>query len=212
MSSTLIRSFPVNAVTFSVVTWILRHFEQVEGSSVTYQEASSLQMQEPLASVAPFAHEHHVFNRAHQHFDWLSEWKPLAPALVLAGSGPFGTIAIPNYALQCHYNHWFSGAMSSLVHWRGSQGHSVGVDSGNHSLLITDAGSTGSTSSLLFDCRCQEAEGTDQSPVQATPDESTTTAGPMAVCVSCRKSTMSVSRCEAVRCAIHQAAGLGVNL
>ena len=40
LSTTLIRTFPVNAITFSVVTWILRYAsadESVAESSVTYQ-------------------------------------------------------------------------------------------------------------------------------------------------------------------------------
>jgi len=58
MPSTLIRSFPVNATTFTVVTWILRWASQRDGSSsggalslaatespVTYQDAAAVHLQ-----------------------------------------------------------------------------------------------------------------------------------------------------------------------
>ena len=75
MNSTLIRSFPVNAVTFSVVTWILRWASPFEEESVTYQkDVSTLFMHDSFAQV----HE----------INWTAEWKnSLGIQLVMANSG-----------------------------------------------------------------------------------------------------------------------------
>ena len=86
MASTLIRSFPVNAVVFSVVTWILRlaaPLEQQEGS-VTYQkDASAL----------------HTFSQDHQINTWTAEWNRLGFHVVLTNAGS-STPLLRNYSMQ----------------------------------------------------------------------------------------------------------------
>lgn len=214
MPTTLIRSFPVNAVTFSVVTWILRFEPLPESSSVTYQDASSLQ--ESLVNTASFAHDHQVVGRSHQN-EWLPEWKPFIPALMLGGIGPIGSVPIRNYTttVNCRCTDWISSAMSSLVHL--GQVHSIGGGiNNNRPSPVTDT--TGSTAGLLFSCHCQEAEeGSVRPAVQVSPGDSsfsTATAAAAAVCSACRTSSLSLSTGQAVRCAAHQAAAssLSANL
>jgi hypothetical protein len=189
MPTTLIRSFPVNAVTFSVVTWMLRCFEpSSESSSVTYQDASSLQRQESLVNTTSFTHDHHMLNRMHQN-DWLADfqWKPLVPVLVLGGIGPASvTIPIRNYTIYCRCNDWLNGAMNSLVHL--SQVHNIGAA---WPPTVTDAASANSTvekqAGLLFDCRCKDADEKDNTrlPMHVSPatDSSYATAAAAAVAV-----------------------------
>lgn len=194
MPTTLIRSFPVNAVTFSVVTWFLRTFEpSPESSSVTYQDAASYQVQE--TNKASFAQDHQVFGWSYQN-EWLSEWKTVAPALVMGGISPAGSIPIRNYTVHCRCTDWLGGAMDSLVH----QVHNM-HSSTNSSRTLAEGSTGGSTAAgLLYNCHCQEAEeGSVRPPVQVSPGDSSTSYANAAQ--------------QAVRCAAHQAtSGLNANL
>lgn len=191
MPTTLIRSFPVNAVTFSVVTWMLRCFEpSSENSSVTYQDASTLQRQESLVNTTSFTHDHHMLSRMHQN-EWLADfqWKPLVPVLVLGGVGP-ASVTIRNYTIHCRCNDWVNGAMSSLVHL--SQVHNISAATSSWPQTVqTDAVSANSTvekqAGLLLDCRCKEADEKDNTrlPIHVSPtaDSSYATAAAAAVAV-----------------------------
>ena len=117
MPTTLIRSFPVNAVTFSVVTWFLRAFESpAEAGSVTYQDIASFQVQESLATTATFGQDRQVFCRP-VHNEWLGEWKSPA-VLMMTGINPMASA--PIYAVQYHgpvlNSDWFSGLTGSFTH------------------------------------------------------------------------------------------------
>ena len=203
MPTTLIRSFPVNAVTFSVVTWMLRCLDpSPESSSVTYDAASSASLQ--VQNTASFAHDHQVVGRFH-HNEWLAEWKPFQPALVvLGGMGPMGTVPIArNYTIHCRCTDWISSAMSSLAHL--SQVHGI---SSRPTPAPADS-INGSTAGLLFSCRCQEAaeeSGDRPSSVPSTGESSGyASAAAAAVCSACRTSSLSLSTHHCVGAA-HQAA------
>lgn len=109
MSSTLIRSFPVNAVTFSVVTWILRWMEPSACSNVNnimYQDASQL-VQESLHNVAyALAQENQTVDWPY-HCDtpWLAGWKRLGGQLALNFTG-FSAMPARNYATSYRGSDW----------------------------------------------------------------------------------------------------------
>lgn len=101
MTSTLIRSFPVNAVTFSVVTWILRWASPLEEkeSGVSYhQDASALLIQDS------FSHDHQLMST------WTAEWNQLGFRIVLTNSGPSSAPLLRKYNMQC------MDALSSYLH------------------------------------------------------------------------------------------------
>lgn len=207
MPTTLIRSFPVNAVTFTVVNWCMRTLapSSQNKSSVTYQDASSYQMQESLAKTVSFAQDHQVFGRPHQN-EWLAEWKSLAPTLVIGGINSAGSIPIRNYTVHCSCSDWFSGALDSLAH----QVHNIS-NSGRTIALID---STGSTAGLLYNCHCQEA-GQDGAllPVQVSPGDSDDTNTTPVDCLPSETDSFSPQPTdEAVRSAANQAADLNANL
>ncbi|KAI9565283.1 hypothetical protein GHT06_009068 [Daphnia sinensis] len=182
MPTTLIRSFPVNAVTFSVVTWMLRWCEpSAESSSVTYQDASSLQVPESLVNTASFAHDyHHVTNRMPQN-EWLAEWKPLMPMLTLGQV----SLAFPsrNYAVHCGCNDWLGGAVSSLVHL--SQVHNIGAAANSRPSSTNAASVTVDKRAGPSDnCRCREAEEEKKrQPIHITGDSTYASAAAAAVAV-----------------------------
>lgn len=159
MPTTLIRSFPVNAVTFSVVTWMLRCFDPLpESSSVTYQDASTLQRPESLVA---HADHHHMLSRMRDQNEWLADfqWKPLAPVQLVLGGGP-ASVGIRNYTIHCRCNDWLNGAVSSLVHL--SQVHNIGAVG-----WPTDPAAAAANSAvekqagLLLGCRCEETDEKD---------------------------------------------------
>lgn len=160
MPTTLIRSFPVNAVTFSVVTWMLRCFDpSPESSSVTYQDASTLQRPESLVA---HADHHHMLSRMRDQNEWLADfqWKPLVPVQLVLGGGP-ASVGIRNYTIHCRCNDWLNGAVSSLVHL--SQVHNIGAVG-----WPTDPAAAAAANSavekqagLLLGCRCEETDEKD---------------------------------------------------
>ena len=73
MPSNLIRSFPVNATTFTVVTWIIRWTTpSMQETSVTYQETASL-VQESLAATFASSQDrhHHVAQDPLEPLEWM---------------------------------------------------------------------------------------------------------------------------------------------
>ncbi len=181
MPTTLIRSFPVNAVTFSVVTWMLRCFEpSPESSSVTYQDASTLQRPDSLVSTTSFTHaDHHMLSRMHQN-EWLADfqWKPLVPVLALGGVGGPASVAVPirNYTVHCRCNDWLNGAVSSLVHL--SQVHNIGPVVGGWPTDPAASSAVEKQAGLLLGCRCEETDEKDNNntrpPAQHVVSPSTT--------------------------------------
>jgi len=121
MSSTLIRSFPVNAVTFSVVTWILECStpHSNETSNVTYQNASSL-MQQHQQQESLVVQDQPV-NRPQQHEAiFVAEWQHFGLShLGLAGVASIGLSPVRNYAIHCRCSDWIGNAlaMTSFSHF-----------------------------------------------------------------------------------------------
>lgn len=183
MPTTLIRSFPVNAVTFSVVTWMLRWCEpSPESSSVTYQDASSLQVPESLVNTTPFTHDHHHVTSRPHHNEWLAEWKPLLPMFTLGQVG--SAFPTRNYAVPCHCNDLLGGAVSSLVHL--SQVHNIGAVANCRPPSTADpvSSTVDKQAGLLVNCRCGEAEEEKKrQPIHVTGDSSYATAAAAAVAV-----------------------------
>lgn len=117
MTSTLIRSFPVNAVTFSVVTWILRWTEPSASSSnnIMYQDASQL-VQESLHNVAyALAQENQSVDWPY-HCDtpWLAGWKRLGGQFALNFTG-FSAMPMRNYATSYRGSDWLFGSGAGSV-------------------------------------------------------------------------------------------------
>ena len=116
MSSTLIRSFPVNAVTFSVVTWILQCStpHSNESSNVTYQDASSLQMQRQESLVV----QDQPVNRPQQHETiFVAEWQHfgvshLGLATGTAAAAAVGLFPVRNYAIHSRCSDWIGNALA----------------------------------------------------------------------------------------------------
>ena len=112
MPSTLIRSFPVNAVTFSVVTWMLRWMEPSTKSNMMYQDASQL-VHDSLQNVAAaLAQENQTVDWPY-HCDtpWLAGWKRLLGgqfALNFMGAGAMPVVR--NYATLHGGSDWLLAA------------------------------------------------------------------------------------------------------
>lgn len=160
MSSTLIRSFPVNAVTFSVVTWILEWSQNRVHSSesnVTYQDGSSL-IQESLVvqDQQPVSRPHHqhetIFVAEWQRFDF-GVWH-----LGLAGAA-IGVFPVRNYAIHCRCSDWINSALAMTS--VGNFHHMPSSSSSNGSNIrasFVDTANTNPPPPLTDPCDCRESE------------------------------------------------------
>lgn len=99
MPSTLIRSFPVNAVTFSVVTWMLRWMEPSPESAIMYQDASQLVHESLQTVAAALAQENQTVDWPY-HCDnatWLSGWKRLLGGQLALNFTGVGALPMERY-------------------------------------------------------------------------------------------------------------------